>query len=142
MVLIATIATTIERLGGMRTAFFALIAFVLPWQTRLIVGGIPLVGGETEYGTIGVYAVEALFLVGFSCFVLCDRPAWRVRVSRAAAIALVLFVVAVAASLRCTSALRSCLRWRFATSAYAFGPSSSLLPLVFSHQSCSGFGKR
>jgi hypothetical protein len=36
--------------------------FLLPWQTRLILGRVTIGGGATEYGTLSLYAVELLVL--------------------------------------------------------------------------------
>ncbi len=58
-----------------------LILFLLPWQTRYIIGTPLLQGGDWEYGVMGVYAIEVLILLAV---VLRGRAqwidgAWKVR---------------------------------------------------------------
>lgn len=57
--------TFIERvLADKKTALLTLIAFLLPWQTRYIFGGVPLGNTVSEFTTLSLYVTETLFVFG------------------------------------------------------------------------------
>ncbi|HAM88563.1 MAG: O-antigen ligase-related protein [Candidatus Falkowbacteria bacterium GW2011_GWC2_38_22] len=47
-----------------------LLAFILPWQTRLILRPGSLNGGYFEYGSVGLYGTDILLLIIFCLYIL------------------------------------------------------------------------
>lgn len=55
------------------TNLLLILLFFLPWQTRWIIARAALGSGTSEYGTISIYAVEALLWIVFLIFVFSKK---------------------------------------------------------------------
>lgn len=82
--------------ANLKTTLLSIIFFLLPWQTRLIVGQATITGDATPFGVISVYAVEVLVLATALLTLVRakDRPRMEKSYRVPLLLALAIFVIA------------------------------------------------